>query len=199
MGGSVNQESSDFSTKIEIENRIKAITDVVTDQESFSAANILNLSLEIVNVFQNGGKVAFLGNGGSAAEAMHLAAEFTGKCVKEHRPLHAICLNESVSAITAIANDYGFEAIFSRLIQAEMRKEDILVALSTSGTSPNVQLAIETARSMEIKTYLWMGNHPLLINDVEIWKVPSKSTPRIQEVHLMWGHIVSEIVEMHFD
>ena len=127
---------------------------------------------------------------------MHLAAEFTGKCVNDHPPLPAICLNQSISSITAIANDYGYENDFSRLVEAELNSGDILIALSTSGRSVNIIKALEVAVKKDVKCYLWTGKNEVSINETIIWKVPSTETPRIQEIHLMWGHVLAEVIEL---
>ncbi len=164
-------------------------------ENSLQSAKLLGLAREIFAVFESGHKIAFVGNGGSAAEAMHLAAEFTGKCVIEHKPLPALCLNESQSALTAIANDYGTDYMFSRQVEAHLRSGDLLIAMSTSGKSKNVLNAVNSAKVLGVQTYLWMGDFELELKDVEIWKVPSVSTPRIQEIHLAWGHLVAECIE----
>ena len=152
----------------------------------------------LLSGFKNGKKVAFFGNGGSAAEAMHLAAEFTGKCLIEHPPLPALCLNESQSALTAIVNDFGPEHIFTRPVQALLSAGDILIGLSTSGKSLNVINALNMAHDMGVKTYLWTGKNAGGIVNAEIWRVNSESTPRIQEIHLLWGHLLAEIVERKY-
>lgn len=178
-----------------IKERINEARSLYSDENSLQSTKLLELAKQINAVIEAGHKIAFVGNGGSAAEAMHLAAEFTGKCVVEHRPLPALCLNESQSALTAIANDYGIEFMFSRQVEAHLREGDLLIALSTSGKSKNVLNAVHAARKIGVQTYLWIGDFDLEISDVDIWKVPSKSTPRVQEVHLVWGHIVAEAVE----
>ena len=158
----------------------------------------MNLASEFEKVFNNSGKIAFLGNGGSAAEAMHIAAEFTGKCVVDHRPLPVMCLNESQSALTAIANDYGIDFMFSRMVEAFLNPGDLLVCLSTSGRSKNVLKAIHSAKERGVSVILWMGDFESPDEKVDVWKVPSTSTPRVQEIHLMWGHLLAEIVEQSF-
>ena len=161
-----------------------------------NSQRIIDLSINISKCWKNGGKIAFVGNGGSAAEAMHLAAEFTGKCILDHNPLPAMCLNESQSAITAVGNDYGFEFIFSRQIEALLNDNDILICLSTSGKSKNIKNAMEVACNKKVSTYLWTGTNELNIPEVEIWYSNSHLTPRIQEEHLLWGHLLSEIIEI---
>ena len=178
-----------------IQDRIDEARSLFSDENSLQSEKLLDLAKRIYTVFESGHKIAFVGNGGSAAEAMHLAAEFTGKCVVEHKPLPALCLNESQSALTAIANDYGIDFMFSRQVEAHLQSGDLLIALSTSGKSKNVLNAVHAAKEIGVYAYLWMGDFDLGLIDVNIWKVPSKSTPRIQEVHLTWGHIIAEAVE----
>jgi D-sedoheptulose 7-phosphate isomerase len=172
-----------------------SIQKILLMDDTFPVEKIEKLILKLEETFNNGGKIAFVGNGGSAAEAMHLAAEFTGKCVVDHEPFPAICLNESQSSITAVANDFGFDFIFSRMVNALLKPKDLLIALSTSGRSSNVINAIESANLIGAQCYLWTGENIPQIANTEIWNVPSKETPRIQEVHLMWGHVIAEIFE----
>lgn len=178
-----------------IKNRVEEARSLFSDEKSLQSTRLLGLARQIHTVFESGHKIAFVGNGGSAAEAMHLAAEFTGKCVIEHKPLPALCLNESQSALTAVANDYGVEYMFSRQVEAHLQQGDLLIAMSTSGKSKNVLNALHTAKDIGVHAILWMGEFEAEISGIEIWKVPSTSTPRIQEIHLAWGHIVAEAVE----
>lgn len=178
-----------------ISSRISKIFEVFTNGASWPIEDLAALSQRIADNFTHNQKVAFVGNGGSAAEAMHLAAEFTGKCVLPHKPWPAICLNESQSALTAIANDYGVDYMFSRQVEAHLSKNDILVALSTSGASMNIHRAISSALEIGVECHLWTGALAPDINSVKVWRAPSSSTPRIQEVHLAWGHILAERVE----
>ena len=182
-----------------IESRIEEIQKVLKSSDSFTVLQLEDFVSGLIHAISLGKKIGFVGNGGSAAEALHIAAEFTGKCVHEHKPVAALCLNESISAITAIGNDFGFEEIFSRQVDALMESGDILVALSTSGRSPNILRALEVAQKKGIKTYLWTGLNEVLLPGVQVWKVPSTSTPRIQEVHLMWGHIIAEVFEIELN
>jgi D-sedoheptulose 7-phosphate isomerase len=180
----------------ETAKRLSEIQSLTLNEKSFSVERLHDLAVKLEEKFRADKKVAFVGNGGSAAEAMHLAAEFTGRCVINHRPLPALCLNESQSALTAIANDFGVESIFSRQVQAHLRSGDLLIALSTSGKSKNIISAMAAALEMGVEVVLWMGDFEEEFEGVDVWKVPSKSTPRIQEIHLMWGHVVAEIVEL---
>jgi D-sedoheptulose 7-phosphate isomerase len=182
--------------KDQVISRIVAIRELSANDSTFDAEKIEALTAKILGVFTSGSRIAFVGNGGSAAEAMHLAAEFTGRCVVNHRPLPALCLNESQSALTAIANDFGVDEMFSRQVQAHLRQGDLLIALTTSGKSENIRRAVKSAREKNIDVVVWMGNFDHDFTDVDVWRVPSSSTPRIQEVHLMWGHILAELVEV---
>lgn len=182
----------------EVLKRVNDAQTFFSNPQSFPVQQIAELAGQVVLAFKSGSKIAFVGNGGSAAEAMHLAAEFTGKCVAAHAPLPALCLNESQSALTAIANDYGVDQMFARQVEAHLTKGDILIALSTSGKSPNIINALVKAVQRGVECYLWAGNTDVEIDGVKIWKVPTNSTPRVQEVHLAWGHILAEVVEIDF-
>ncbi len=149
------------------------------------------------NVFQNGGKVFFCGNGGSAADAQHLAAEFSGRFYFDREPLFAEALHVNTSYLTAVANDYGYEYIFSRLIKAKGSRGDILFGLSTSGNSKNIVKAFEQAISQGVITIGLTGAGGGKMKNVSdyIIKIPSEDTPRIQEAHILVGHIICELVE----
>lgn len=174
------------------------ILSLINDPNTFPTKELDMFVNSLADCFLKGNKVAFLGNGGSAAEALHLAAEFTGKCVIPHRPFPALSLNSNQSELTAIANDFGVEFMFSRLVEAHLNEGDILICLSTSGKSLNVLNAMRSASQRAIKTFLWTGMNFEDETTAEVWKVPSSSTPRIQEVHLMWGHIIAEALEERF-
>jgi D-sedoheptulose 7-phosphate isomerase len=180
----------------EVASRVIDAQTLFAETKSFPVSDIARLAERVLATFKAGKKIAFVGNGGSAAEAMHLAAEFTGKCVVAHAPMAALCLNESQSALTAIANDYGVDQMFSRQVEAHLGQGDILIALSTSGKSPNIVNALAKAIERGVECYLWAGNSDINLPGVTIWKVPSTSTPRVQEVHLAWGHILAEVVEI---
>jgi len=151
----------------------------------------------IINTYRNGGKVLFCGNGGSAADAQHLAAEFSGRFYFDRPPLDAEALHVNTSYLTAVANDYSYDEVFARLVRAKGKKGDVLVAISTSGNSPNILKAIIEANDIGMVTVGFTGEtggkmKPLchhLIN------VPSKDTPRIQEMQVLLGHIICELVE----
>lgn len=151
---------------------------------------------------ERGGTIAFAGNGGSAAEASHLAAEFTGKCLIDHEPWRAISLNDSSPSLTAIGNDFGFENVFLRPSKAYLKEGDLLISLSTSGKSANIEKLLQDAAHRGIYGILWTGKtydeSSNLTQAQEIWKVNSTITSRIQEVHLLWGHLLAELVEVSY-
>ncbi len=158
---------------------------------------IQNVAEICITTFRRGGKVLFCGNGGSAADAQHLAAELSGRFYYDRPPLPAEALHVNTSYLTAVANDYSFDEVFSRLVKGSGRSGDVLIALSTSGNSKNVIKALHTARESGIITVGLTGlsggrMKPLcdyLIN------VPSEDTPRIQEAHILIGHIICQLVE----
>ena len=155
------------------------------------AANLL------VNALKNNKKIILIGNGGSAEMSSHIAAEFVGRYKLERKGLPAIALTTDLAAITAIGNDYGFDRIFERQLEALGNDGDILIAMSTSGNSANIIKAVEQARKMNIKIICLLGKDGGKLknnSDVEII-IPSDNTPRIQEAHLMILHIICEIVE----
>ena len=152
---------------------------------------------QIACSFRSGGKIFFFGNGGSAADAQHLAAEFTGRYLKERRALPALALSVNSSSVTAIGNDYGFELIFARQLEALGNPGDVAVGISTSGNSPNVIRAFGIAKCKSIFTVALTGASGGLLKDVAdcVLCVPSEDIPRIQEAHILTGHIICEIVE----
>lgn len=147
--------------------------------------------------FKQGGKVLFCGNGGSAADAQHLAAEFSGRFYSDRDPLFSEALHVNTSYLTAVGNDYGYEYIYSRLIKAKGNKGDVLIGLSTSGNSENIIKAFEQAKSQGVICIGMTGTSGGQLNDKSdhIIKVPSSDTPRIQECHITIGHIICELVE----
>lgn len=151
----------------------------------------------VVTTFRNDGKVLFCGNGGSAADAQHLAAEFTGRFYYDRDPLFAEALHVNTSHLTAVANDYSFEEVYSRLVKAKGRKGDVLVGLSTSGNSGNIVKAFEEARRIGMYTIALTGDSGgALKNFADILlAMPSTDTPRIQEAHILTGHIICEQAE----
>ncbi len=159
---------------------------------------VLNrVSEAFVETFKADGKVLFCGNGGSAADAQHIAAELSGRFYIDRAPLFAEALHVNSSYVTAVANDYGYEFVFARMTEAMGRKGDILVGLSTSGNSENVLRAIEKAKMIGMKTVGMTGaNGGKLKEHCDlILTVPSQDTPRIQEAHILLGHLICQAVE----
>jgi len=150
-----------------------------------------------IDALTKGNKIILCGNGGSAADAQHIAAELIGRFKKDRIALPAIALTTNTSALTAIGNDYGFDYIFSRQIEALAKKGDVLIAISTSGNSKNVINAIKSAKKYDCKIITLSGKNGGEIKnmgDINII-IPSNDTPRIQEMHIMIGHMICEIIE----
>ena len=170
----------------EVCGRMSALSDAIVD-----AAQIIIASL------RNGGRVFFCGNGGSAADAQHLAAEFSGRYLIDRAPLDAIALHCNTSALTAIANDYDYYDIFSRQIRAHGRAGDALVAISTGGESKNIVKAVQKAREIGIHTIVFTGAAPSTLGQIAetALQVPTKEKPRVQEMHILIGHTICELVE----
>ncbi|HYR26778.1 MAG TPA: D-sedoheptulose 7-phosphate isomerase, partial [Aquabacterium sp.] len=146
---------------------------------------------------QAGGKLMFCGNGGSAADSQHLAAELTGRFIKDRRPLAAVALSTDTSALTCIGNDYAFDEVFARQVQGLGRAGDVLVAISTSGNSRNVIRAVEEARALGVQVIGFLGRDGGVLKamcDVAI-VVPSTVTARIQESHILIGHTLCGLIE----
>lgn len=154
---------------------------------------------EMLRAFQQGGKVLFCGNGGSAADAQHLAAELSGRFYSDREPLYSEALHVNTSYLTAVANDYSYNEIFSRMIRAQGRKGDVLVGISTSGNSANVLKAFEEAKKLGVITVAMTGESGGKMKDMVNYliNVPSTDTPRIQESHILVGHILCEWVELN--
>ncbi|MFY7963868.1 MAG: D-sedoheptulose 7-phosphate isomerase [Chitinophagaceae bacterium] len=178
-----------------IANSIDVKESIINNNNLIS--NIELAITEIVVAFQNGNKVLFCGNGGSAADAQHLAAELSGRFYKNRKALPAEALHCNTSYITAVANDYSYDIIYSRLVDGIGVKGDVLIGLSTSGNSINILKAFEVANKMDIKTIAFTGNDGGKMKDESniLLNVPSIDTPRIQESHIMIGHIICELVE----
>lgn len=152
---------------------------------------------QIIDAFTAGNKVLFCGNGGSAADAQHLAAEFSGRFYTDRNPLPSEALHCNTSYLTAVANDYGYELVYSRLLKGMGKAGDILVGLSTSGNSGNIIKAFELARQMNIITVGFTGAGGGKMKELsDYWiNVPSTDTPRIQESHITVGHIICQLTE----
>lgn len=163
-------------------------------------ATISRTAEMLVRAFDRGNKVLLFGNGGSAADAQHIAAEFVGRFAFDRPALPALALSVNTSCVTAIGNDYGFERVFARQIEALGNPGDVAVGISTSGNSANVLMAMSAAKKMGLKTIAFTGcpGGKLVQADSPVdccISVPSNDTPRIQECHILIGHIISELVE----
>ena len=161
------------------------------------AGVVAEVAARIVASISAGGTVLICGNGGSAAESQHIAAEFTGRFLVNRRPLPALALTTDTSALTAIGNDYGFDLVFARQVEALGRRGDVLIGISTSGASANVVAAVEVARARGIVTVAVTGGDGGALGrlaDVHV-NVPLASTPRVQEVQLSVLHVICELVE----
>lgn len=151
----------------------------------------------LISAYCAGHKALFFGNGGSAADAQHLAAEFVGRYLRERTPLPAVALSENTSAMTAISNDYGYDQVFSRQLQALGVPGDVAIGISTSGNSPNVVEALIAARNIGLYTIGLTGSSGGRMRDLvdSLIAVPSRETPRIQECHILVGHALCDAVE----
>jgi D-sedoheptulose 7-phosphate isomerase len=168
---------------------------IISDDELINKIN--QVTAIVTEAFKQGGKVLFCGNGGSAADAQHLAAEFSGRFYSDRDPLPSEALHCNSSYLTAVANDYGYDVVYSRIIKGTGKKGDVLIGLSTSGNSVNIIKAMEVANNLGMITVSLTGKTGGQLKDVSqhLINVPSTDTPRIQESHIMIGHIICELVE----
>ena len=185
--------------KSQIENLIQASIDVKHKllAEPFILTTIENVVDEIIESLNNGGKILFCGNGGSAADAQHIAAELSGRFYIDRKPLYAEALHVNSSYITAVANDYSYDVIYSRMIEGCGKKGDVLVGISTSGNSKNVMEALKKANELGMVTIGMTGETGGKMKELckYLLNAPSTDTPRIQESHILIGHIICQLVE----
>ena len=183
--------------------KIKSIisASILVKQHLLEDEKIINTVTDCVavifNAFNSGNKVLFCGNGGSAADAQHLAAEFSGRFYIDRDSLPAEALHCNTSYLTAVGNDYSFDVIYARLIKGLGKKGDVLIGLSTSGNSANIVNAFEVAKEKGMTTIGFTGLTGGLLKEISnhLINVPSSDTPRIQESHILLGHIICELVE----
>jgi len=161
------------------------------------AATLEKVIAVITQAFKNGNSVYFAGNGGSAADAQHLAAEFSGRFYKDRKALPSEALHCNTSYLTAVANDYSYDVIYSRLLEGLAKPGDVLVGLSTSGNSANIVNAFEKSKELKVVTIGFTGAAGGKMKELSDYliNVPSTDTPRIQESHILLGHIICELVE----
>jgi D-sedoheptulose 7-phosphate isomerase len=182
-----------------IQNRIQA--SIAVKQAIIEDARLLDqifsFSRLLEDTYRNGGKVLFCGNGGSAGDAQHLAAELSGRFYFNRAPLYAEALHVNSSYVTAVANDFGYEEVYARMVEASGRRGDVLVAISTSGNSPNIVKAVHRAKEIGMLVVGLTGlTGGKLADQCDVLiNIPSNDTPRIQESHILVGHIVCELVE----
>lgn len=178
-----------------IQASIDVKTKVLTD--AAMVAKIEEVTHVVTEAFKAGNKVLFCGNGGSAADAQHLAAEFSGRFYTDRDPLPSEALHCNTSYLTAVGNDYGYDVVYSRIIKGMGKPGDVLIGLSTSGNSVNIMKAMEQAKQNGMITVALTGETGGKLKDMcdHLLNVPSKDTPRIQESHIMIGHIICELVE----
>ena len=177
--------------------RFKESSEVKTRFLKENLSRLLDVIKLVSHTFEAGNKLFFFGNGGSAADAQHLAAEFVNRYVMDRPPLPAIALTTDTSILTSVSNDLAFNEIFAKQLRALGKEGDVAVGISTSGSSPNIVKAFEVAKEMGIKTVALTGNDGGVVAkmvDIPL-VVPSTSTPRIQEAHILIGHILCEMVE----
>jgi D-sedoheptulose 7-phosphate isomerase len=188
----------------DFERRVSALIEasIATKQSMLGNRELISIAARVseilVHALKQGNKLLIFGNGGSAADAQHIAAEFVGRFAFDRPALPALALSVNSSCVTAIGNDYGFDLIFSRQLEALARPGDVAIGISTSGNSPNVVKAMLTARKMELHTVALTGaaGGGLKGKVDHCICVPSNETPRIQEGHILVGHIISELVEL---
>ena len=188
---------------------MKKIQDIIsasleTKKRLLDDESLLNTIGEVIsvitNAFRSGNKVYFCGNGGSAADAQHLAAEFSGRFYRDRKALPAEALHCNTSYLTAVANDYGYENVYSRIIEGIGKKGDVLVGISTSGNSQNILQAFEAAGKKGMTTVAFTGSGGGQLNGKVdyLLDIPSTDTPRIQESHILVGHIICQLVEQSY-
>ena len=192
------------SSSQEIKNKIKRIFSDALKVKQKSLENNLNDMAKavavVLSVLKGGGKIILFGNGGSAADSQHLAAEFIGRFQKERRSIPAIALTTDTSILTALSNDYGFDIVFARQIEGLGRRKDIAIALSTSGNSKNVVEGLKAAKKKGMKTISLTGGNGgkvARMTDISLI-VPSKNTARVQESHICMAHAICDLVEQGF-
>ena len=187
---------------------IQAITDIIkasidVKQQLLADESLIHQIQTVTDVitkaFQNGNAVYFAGNGGSAADAQHLSAEFSGRFYKDRKALPSDALHCNSSYLTAVANDYSFDVIYARLLEGLAKPGDVLVGISTSGNSGNIVKAFEMAKTIGVTTIGFTGQNGGKLKDLGDYliNVPSNTTPRIQESHILVGHIICELVEIN--
>lgn len=186
--------------KSKIFNEFNEHIDVVKGTLNSISEQIENAANICIHCLNNGGKILLIGNGGSAADAQHIAAELVGRYKIDRKGLSAIALTTDSSAITSISNDFGYSQVFSRQVEALANKDDVLIGISTGGTSKNIISAIVLANKLNCKTIGLSGKSGGEFNNVCSLNivVASDNTPRIQEMHILIGHVICDLIEKEF-
>lgn len=180
--------------KLQVQASIDAKTNLLSDDSLIK--QVVELAERCTNTLQAGGKIIFCGNGGSFADAQHLSAEFTSRFLFDRPGLPSLALGTNSSAMTAIGNDYGYENVFAREIQAIATPQDLLIAITTSGKSSNIIKALSAAKTANVPSVVLTGaGIGMIEDDIETLNIPSTDTARIQECHILLGHILCGLVE----
>ncbi len=179
---------------------LKAFEESASVKQEFIKENlemVIEVSKLLSDTFNNGNKLIIFGNGGSAADASHIAGEFVNRFRKERPGLPAIALNTDTAVLTSIANDYDFSEVFTRQIKALAQEGDVVIAISTSGNSPNILKAVDTAKKKKLKVIVFTGakGDKLAAKADHAFTIPSSNTPRIQETYITLGHVICQMVE----
>ncbi|MBR3632682.1 MAG: D-sedoheptulose 7-phosphate isomerase [Elusimicrobiaceae bacterium] len=183
-----------------LEKQADELIEAVTYVKEHLASQAEQLAQQIIAAFKRGNQVILMGNGGSAGDAQHIAAEFVGRFKKERRSFPALALNTNTSTVTAVGNDYGYDQVFSRQIDGFARQGDVVIGISTSGNSKNVELALELAKKRGCFTAALLGKDGGSIkNKVDLpLVVACQNTPHVQECHIFIGHVVCDLVDQAF-
>jgi D-sedoheptulose 7-phosphate isomerase len=190
-------ENDDFAGQIVRSMRRSIATKELLLGNPETVATMARVSEVLIRAFRAGNKLLLFGNGGSAADAQHIAAEFVGRFAFDRPALPALALSVNTSCVTAIGNDYGFELVFARQIEALGRRGDVAIGISTSGSSPNVLEGLSMGRRMGLHTVALTGEGGRKLKDAvdDLICAPSSDTPRIQECHILIGHVIAQLVE----
>jgi len=186
-------------SKKQITKTIETHKKMIAEFEATGVEAVIDAADTIIKALKQGGRLYICGNGGSAADAQHIASELVGRFQRERKALPVIALTTDTSAITSISNDYGYESVFARQVEALVKKDDILWAISTSGTSPNVIAAAELAKEKGATVLAFTGRADSRLEKIaDICFCAENSTPRSQEIHQLAYHIICELVEQKF-
>jgi D-sedoheptulose 7-phosphate isomerase len=190
-------KGSEFQDQVRVSIAASIAAKQLLLADSRIVSTIASVSEILIRALQKGNKLILFGNGGSAADAQHIAAEFVGRFAFDRPALPALALSVNTSCVTAIGNDYGFDLVFSRQLEAFGRQGDVAIGISTSGNSVNVIRGLETAKKIGLETVGFAGSAGGKLKEAADFCIcaPSKETPRIQECHILVGHILSEIAE----